>query len=70
MKKIVLTTEQLNKVTEYVSNEDLNPSEINEAINDDRYEMKCKIDFNYPSDKKQLQHLILQDLVRHKLTYF
>ena len=52
MKKIVLTTEQLNKVTEYVSNEDLNPSEINESINDDRYEMKCKIDFNYSSDLK------------------
>ncbi len=52
MKKIVLTTEQLNKVTEYVSNEDLNPSEINEAINDNRYEMKCKIDFNYSSDLK------------------
>ena len=52
MKKIVLTTEQLNKVTEYVSNEDLNPSEINEAINDNRYDMKCKIDFNYSSDLK------------------
>ena len=52
MKKIVLTTEQMNKVTEYVSTEDLGSTEINEAINDDRYEMKCKIDFNYASDLK------------------
>ena len=58
MKKIVLTTEQLNKVTEYVSNEDLNPSEINEAINDNRYEKKCEFDFNYGSDVKYKGHQI------------
>jgi len=52
MKKIVLTTEQMNKVTEYVSTEDLGSTDINEAINDDRYEMKCKIYFNYASDLK------------------
>lgn len=52
MKKIVLTTEQMNKVTEYVSTEDLGSTEINESTNDDRYEMKCKIDFNYASDLK------------------
>ena len=46
MKKIVLTTEQLDKVTEYVKNEG-QPSEMNEAIDDNRYEMNCKIDFNY-----------------------
>ena len=52
MKKIVLTTEQMDKVTEYVSNENLESTEINESLNDDRYEMKCKIDFNYASDLK------------------
>lgn len=49
MKKIVLTTEQMDKINEYVSAEETTQKEINEGINDDRYEMKCKIDFNYPS---------------------
>ena len=52
MKKIVLTTEQMNKVTEYVSTEDLGSTEINEAYGDDRYEEKCTIDFNYSSNLK------------------
>ncbi|MDA8940796.1 hypothetical protein N9H34_01535 [bacterium] len=52
MKKIVLTTEQMDKISEYVSTEETTQGEINEGLNDDRYEMKCKIDFNYASDLK------------------
>ena len=52
MKKIVLTTEQMDKISEYVSTEETTQEEINEGVNDDKYEMKCKIDFNYSSDLK------------------
>ena len=52
MKKIVLTTEQMEKVSQYVSNEGSESTEINESLDNGRYEMKCKIDFNYSSDLK------------------
>ena len=47
MKKIILTTEQLNKITEHVSSQNLN-----ESINNDRYETECTIDFNYGGELK------------------
>jgi hypothetical protein len=49
MKKIVLTTEQMDKINEYVSSEG-ETKELNESLNNERYEMKCEIDFNYRSD--------------------
>ena len=52
MKKIVLTEEQMDMVNNYVSQEESKSTIINEAYGDDRYEMKCKIDFNYASDLK------------------
>ena len=37
MKKIVLTTEQMDKISEYVSTEETTQEEINEGVKDDRY---------------------------------
>jgi len=47
MKKILLTTEQMNKISKFVINES---DKLNEDVSNDRYEMKCKIDFNYASN--------------------
>ena len=48
MKKIVLTTEQMDKINEYVSSEG-ETNELNEGMGDNRYEMKCELDFIYSS---------------------
>jgi len=50
MKKIIITEEQMGVVNNYVSKEESKSTIINEAYGDDRYEMKCKFDFNYPSN--------------------
>jgi len=50
MKKVILTTEQMNKISEFVINESDDTVELNEQADNDRYEMKCKFDFNYPSN--------------------
>lgn len=50
MKKIVITEEQMSKINDYVSNEESKSTTINESYGDDRYEMKCKFDFNYASN--------------------
>jgi hypothetical protein len=51
MKKIILTTEQLNKITEYVSSDQLNvESEIGEEISstpNNQYEQECEFDLSY-----------------------
>lgn len=52
MKKIVITEEQMSKINNYVSNEESKSITINESTMNERYEQKCKIDFNYGSDVK------------------
>lgn len=52
MKKIVLTTEQLDKISEYVKNED-ETAVLNEISDDNRYRMEVKVDFNYSGLKYQ-----------------
>ena len=42
----------MDRVNKYVSTEEPSTKVINESVGDDRYEMKCSIDFNYPSDLK------------------
>ena len=44
MKKIVLTTEQMDKISEYVSSEG-ETNELNEGMGDNECEMKCELDF-------------------------
>ena len=39
----------MDKINEYVSSEG-ETKELNESLNNERYEMKCEIDFNYRSD--------------------
>jgi len=48
MKKIVLTTEQMDKINEYVSS-DGETNELKEGMGDNRYEQKCELDFIYSS---------------------
>ena len=43
MKKVILTTEQMNKISEFVINESDDTVELNEQSSNDRYEMKCKL---------------------------
>lgn len=52
MKKIVLTTEQMNKISEYVQTEGSTES-LNESLDNNRYEMECDVDLNYGGLKFQ-----------------
>lgn len=50
MKKIILTTEQLSKISDYVSNEVVEDVELGETItptSDNSYEQECEFDLTY-----------------------
>lgn len=50
MKKIILTTEQLDKITEWVSSDMSEDQDLGETIssaNSNNYEMECDVDLDY-----------------------
>lgn len=62
MKKIMLTTEQFEKVTNFVSNDNKKPQVINEELRDNEYVMECEIDFDFRFEELKYKGGIIDDI--------